>query len=146
MLGRATHFPSERRGFVPHPPPTASATRRWPSAVSTHAGSSQQEKIAWSKVTPPPRAALILRQTNVEDEQPCRSSQLRASLKGLPSSTAHCGLSLFRCRVEGLYLSVCPILLPPQVIVQRLFCGLVSLRVCSQGIQLVTGRYKLKIH
>lgn len=50
-----------------------------------------------------------------------------------------------------LYLSLCPILLPPQVIVQRLFfkkmpCGLVSLRVCPQGIQLVTGRYNLKIH
>lgn len=90
--------------FHPHPPPTASATRRWPSAVSTHAGSSQQKKTACSKVTPPPRAAHILWQTNVEDEQPCQSSRLRASLKGLPRSMAHCGLSLFRCRDD----SPCP--------------------------------------
>ena len=34
----------------------------------------------------------------------------------------------------------------PKTVLLKTPCGLVSLRVCSQGIQLVTGRYKLKIH
>ena len=136
MLGRATHFPSERRGFVPRPPPTASDTRRRPSAVSTHAGSSQQEKVAWSKVTPPPRAALILWQTNVEDEQPCRSSWLRASLKSLPSSMAHCGLSLFRCRDDSICSSAQSCSLPKW---SSKDCSLKNALRASQSQSLLSG-------
>ena len=72
--------------------------------LSHSCGFISAKKTAWSKVTPPPRAAHVLRQMNMEAEQPCWSSQLRVSLKGLPSSTARCGLSLFRCQDN----STCP--------------------------------------
>ena len=51
------------------------------------------KKTAWSKVTPPPRAAHILRQKNMEAEQPCRSSQLRVSLRAFPAPQPAVGLA-----------------------------------------------------
>lgn len=69
-MGAVTCHPLSLRKerFHPHPPPTASATRRWPSAVSTHAVHLSRRKL------PGPRSHLLPEQPTSYDRRTWRMS------------------------------------------------------------------------